>query len=137
MYVHSYLLRVIRMSESQWLFSLDALDSTPSICSREKELYDRGRGVEFLFRLGVSLALSVPQELLFLIYNKSTETAELSLSRPTSAMCTAATWFHRFYMRYSMEDFHRQVCPLAALHPPFPFDITLQNKRTSQLLVFS
>jgi hypothetical protein len=24
-------------------------------------------------------------------------------------MFTAATWFHRFYMRYSMEDFHRQV----------------------------
>ncbi|KAJ3571894.1 hypothetical protein NP233_g3449 [Leucocoprinus birnbaumii] len=23
-------------------------------------------------------------------------------------MCTAATWFHRFYMRYSMSDFHRQ-----------------------------
>jgi hypothetical protein len=24
-------------------------------------------------------------------------------------MFTAATWFHRFYMRYSMEDYHRQV----------------------------
>ncbi|TFK76472.1 cyclin-like protein [Pluteus cervinus] len=23
-------------------------------------------------------------------------------------MLTAATWFHRFYMRYSLEDFHRQ-----------------------------
>jgi len=69
---------------SQWLFSMLALDSTPSTCSLEKELYDRARGVEFLFRLGSSLAL------------------------PTSAMCTAATWFHRFYMRYSMDDFHRQ-----------------------------
>lgn len=29
--------------------------------------------------------------------------------RPISAMYTAATWFHRFYMRYSMEDYHRQV----------------------------
>ena len=28
---------------------------------------------------------------------------------PPSAMYTAATWFHRFYMRYSMEDYHRQV----------------------------
>jgi hypothetical protein len=24
-------------------------------------------------------------------------------------MFTAATWFHRFYMRYSMQDYHRQV----------------------------
>ncbi|PPR06637.1 hypothetical protein CVT26_001179 [Gymnopilus dilepis] len=32
----------------------------------------------------------------------------LEKEMPTSAMCTAATWFHRFYMRYSMEDFHRQ-----------------------------
>jgi hypothetical protein len=28
---------------------------------------------------------------------------------PSSAMFTAATWFHRFYMRYSMQDYHRQV----------------------------
>ncbi|KAF5315690.1 hypothetical protein D9611_004671 [Ephemerocybe angulata] len=69
---------------SQWLFPLSALDHTPSACSLDKELYDRARGVEFLFRLGSSLQL------------------------PTSALCTAATWFHRFYMRYSMEEFHRQ-----------------------------
>jgi hypothetical protein len=49
------------MSESQWLFSLDALDFTPSTCSREREFYDRARGVEFLFRLGASLGLSVKQ----------------------------------------------------------------------------
>jgi hypothetical protein len=24
-------------------------------------------------------------------------------------MFTAATWFHRFFMRFSMEDYHRQV----------------------------
>ncbi|KAF8188413.1 cyclin-like protein [Pholiota molesta] len=68
----------------QWLFHTAALTQTPSTCSLQQELYDRARGVEFLFRLGSSLVL------------------------PTSAMCTAATWFHRFYMRYSMEDFHRQ-----------------------------
>ncbi|KAF8959060.1 cyclin-like protein [Flammula alnicola] len=72
------------MASDQWLFNTAALNATPSACSLQKELYDRARGVEFLFRLGSSLAL------------------------PTSAMCTAATWFHRFYMRYSMEDFHRQ-----------------------------
>ncbi|KAF9464672.1 cyclin-like protein [Collybia nuda] len=71
-------------SNTQWLFPLSAFQVTPSGCTLEKELYDRARGVEFLFRLGSSLAL------------------------PSSAMFTAATWFHRFYMRYSMEDFHRQ-----------------------------
>ncbi|CAL1704800.1 unnamed protein product [Somion occarium] len=75
-------------SSSQWLFPISALQVTPSRTTSEipleKELYDRARGVEFLFRLGVSLGL------------------------PSSAMYTAATWFHRFYMRYSMEDYHRQ-----------------------------
>ncbi|KAF5381003.1 hypothetical protein D9615_003930 [Tricholomella constricta] len=69
----------------QWLFPLSALHMTPSNgISLDKQLYDRARGVEFLFRLGSSLGL------------------------PSSAMFTAATWYHRFYMRYSMEDFHRQ-----------------------------
>ncbi|KAK2466942.1 hypothetical protein APHAL10511_001200 [Amanita phalloides] len=71
-------------TDSQWLFPVSALYATPSACSLEKELYDRARGVEFLFRLGSSLGL------------------------PTSAMFTAATWFHRFYMRFPMETFHRQ-----------------------------
>jgi hypothetical protein len=35
-------------------------------------------------------------------------TYDLNL-RPHSALCTAATWFHRFYMRFSLEDYHRQV----------------------------
>ncbi|KAI0361993.1 cyclin-like protein [Trametes cingulata] len=75
-------------ASSQWLFPVSALHNTPSRTTSniplEKELYDRSRGVEFLYRLGVSLGL------------------------PSSAMYTAATWFHRFYMRYSMEDYHRQ-----------------------------
>ncbi|SJL00366.1 uncharacterized protein ARMOST_03679 [Armillaria ostoyae] len=71
-------------SKSQWLFPLETLQSTPSTSSLEKQLYDRARGVEFLYRLGSSLQLPVP------------------------AMFTAATWFHRFYMRYSMDDYHRQ-----------------------------
>ncbi|KAI0709097.1 cyclin-like protein [Earliella scabrosa] len=75
-------------SSSQWLFPVSALHKTPSRVTSDipldKELYDRSRGVEFLYRLGVSLGL------------------------PSSAMYTAATWFHRFYMRYSMEDYHRQ-----------------------------
>ncbi|KAI0807117.1 cyclin-like protein [Fomes fomentarius] len=75
-------------SSSQWRFPISALHKTPSKMTSdiplERELYDRSRGVEFLYRLGVSLGL------------------------PSSAMYTAATWFHRFYMRYSMEDYHRQ-----------------------------
>ncbi|KAF9451053.1 cyclin-like protein [Macrolepiota fuliginosa MF-IS2] len=78
-------------SSLQWYFPLSALDSTPSDTPRSRELYDRARGVEFLFRLGSSLAL------------------------PTSAMCTAATWFHRFYMRHSMSDFHRQDLAAACI----------------------
>ncbi|KZT11393.1 cyclin-like protein [Laetiporus sulphureus 93-53] len=80
--------KFLSSSSSQWLFPVSALQYTPSHTTsaipRERELYDRARGVEFLFRLGVSLQL------------------------PISAMYTAATWFHRFYMRYSMEDYHRQ-----------------------------
>lgn len=45
-------------SKSQWLFPLEALQSTPSTSSLEKQLYDRARGVEFLYRLGSSLQLS-------------------------------------------------------------------------------
>ena len=50
---------------SQWLFPVSAIvNSTPSrttsSISVEKELYDRARGVEFLFRLGVTLVLYVP-----------------------------------------------------------------------------
>lgn len=47
---------------TQWLFPIDALRCTPSVAtsgySVGKELYDRARGVEFLFRLGSSLGLS-------------------------------------------------------------------------------
>ncbi|KAF8136331.1 cyclin-like protein [Boletus edulis] len=79
----------------QWLFPIDALRHTPSVAtsghSVGKELYDRARGVEFLFRLGSSLGL------------------------PSSAMFTAATWFHRFFMRFSMEDYHRQDVAAACI----------------------
>ena len=44
---------------SQWYFSLEQLQNTPSSCSLLKELYDRARGIEFLFRLGSSLQLYV------------------------------------------------------------------------------
>jgi hypothetical protein len=53
----------IMAERSQWLFPISALLNTPTATTSnvtlERELYDRARGVEFLFRLGSSLALSV------------------------------------------------------------------------------
>src|ERR1700722_10229727 len=47
----------------QWLFPIAALQSTPTVSTSkytlQRELYDRARGVEFLFRLGSSLNLFV------------------------------------------------------------------------------
>ena len=101
---------------SQWLFQLSALRATPTSFSTDKELYDRARGVEFLFRLGSSLALFVPVSLDII--------KPLILFSPSSAMFTAATWFHRFYMRYSMEDFHRQV---TNSDPAATLDLLMRN----------
>jgi hypothetical protein len=30
-------------------------------------------------------------------------------------MFTAVTWLHRFYMRYALQDYHRQVRPWASI----------------------
>lgn len=46
-------------SSTQWLFPISALENTPTEWTLQKELYDRARGVEFLFRLGSSLQLYV------------------------------------------------------------------------------
>jgi len=99
-------------SSSQWIFSVSALLLTPSLTTSnftlERELYDRSRGAEFLFRLGSSLGL-----LVFVAYLPCLGLCELRaiyfFRRPSAAMFTAATWFHRFFMRYSLEDYHRQV----------------------------
>jgi len=52
-----------QQSSSQWIFPVSALLVTPSLTTSnfnlERELYDRSRGAEFLFRLGSSLGLSV------------------------------------------------------------------------------
>ena len=96
-------------SSSQWIFPVSALSATPSIMTSgytlDRELYDRARGVEFLFRLGSSLGLSAEPTCLLI----SSLSLILSLKRPSTAMFTSATWFHRFFMRYSLEDYHRQV----------------------------
>ncbi|KAI0031830.1 cyclin-like protein [Vararia minispora EC-137] len=73
-------------SNGRWLFSTSQLEQTPTSLDRSvhEEMYDRARGVEFLFRVGSHINMHLP------------------------GMFTAATWFHRFYMRYSMDDYHRQ-----------------------------
>ncbi|KAJ3883432.1 cyclin-like protein [Lentinula edodes] len=78
--------------DNQWLFPVEALHHYPSSLEPlHKTLYDLSRGVEFLFRLGTSLKL------------------------PSPALFTAATWFHRFYLRYSLQDFHRQDVAAACI----------------------
>ena len=57
----------------QWLFPIDTIRYTPSVAtsgySVGKELYDRARGVEFLFRLGSSLGLLAVLVVLFHVCN--------------------------------------------------------------------
>ncbi|KAF9792371.1 cyclin-like protein [Thelephora terrestris] len=82
-------------ASSQWLFPVSALYQTPSVqCSGillQKELYDRSKGIEFLYRLGSTLLLSL------------------------STMTTAATWYHRFYMRNSIEHYPKQEIAAACI----------------------
>ncbi|KAF8504052.1 cyclin-like protein [Hysterangium stoloniferum] len=81
--------------DSQWLFPLSALSHTPSWetsnISLDRELKDRAKGIEFIFRVAVHLALS------------------------NAVFSAAAQYFHRFYMRYSMEDYPRQEVAAASL----------------------
>ena len=46
---------------SQWLFPISALSCTPTAqdMSLHEEMYDRSRGIEFLYRLGTSIGLFV------------------------------------------------------------------------------
>jgi hypothetical protein len=48
-------------ARSQWLFPLSALSCTPTAQERSlhEEMYDRSRGIEFLYRLGTSIGLFV------------------------------------------------------------------------------
>ncbi|KAF8582682.1 cyclin-like protein [Ramaria rubella] len=81
--------------DSQWLFPLSALYNTPSSdsssISLEQELRERAKGVEFIYRVAAQLALT------------------------NAVFCAAAQYFHRFYMRYSMEDYPRQEVAAASV----------------------
>ncbi|KAF8486488.1 hypothetical protein JB92DRAFT_3101411 [Gautieria morchelliformis] len=81
--------------DTQWLFPLSALSNTPSrdvsTIPLERELRGRAKGVEFLFRVAAQLGLS------------------------NAVFCAAAQYFHRFYMRYSIEDYPRQEVAAASV----------------------
>jgi hypothetical protein len=92
----------------QWFFPISALSCTPTAQERSlhDEMYDRSRGIEFLYRLGTSIGLFVRAAFHPAL---SRDTQPLSLLSHPPGLFTAATWFHRFFMRYSMLDYHRQV----------------------------
>jgi hypothetical protein len=46
-------------SSDQWLFPLSALKDTPSEITLQEEMIRRQKGVDWLFRVGVSLGMSV------------------------------------------------------------------------------
>lgn len=89
-------------SSDQWLFPLSALRDTPSEITLQEEMSRRQKGVDWLFRVGVSLGMSVsslsPSHLLTLAY------------RGLGPCLTAAAFFHRFYMRRMLEDYPEKEC---------------------------
>jgi len=46
-------------SSDQWLFPLSALRDTPSEIPLQEEMSRRQKGIDWLFRVGVSLGMSV------------------------------------------------------------------------------
>ncbi|KAL8954152.1 MAG: hypothetical protein Q9222_000036 [Ikaeria aurantiellina] len=71
------------MAESQWIFSDNELLRAPSILdglSPEKERENRGKGVNFIFQVGIMLKL------------------------PQVTLATASVLLHRFFMRHSMVE---------------------------------
>ncbi|KAL9042094.1 MAG: hypothetical protein Q9180_000845 [Flavoplaca navasiana] len=74
---------VLMMAESQWLFTESELLRTPSILdglSPEKERENRGKGVNFIFQVGIMLKL------------------------PQVILATASVLLHRFFVRHSMVE---------------------------------
>ena len=74
---------VLMMAKSQWLFTESELLRTPSILdglSSEKERENRGKGVNFIFQVGIMLKL------------------------PQVILATASVLLHRFFVRHSMVE---------------------------------
>ncbi|ORX88330.1 cyclin-like protein [Basidiobolus meristosporus CBS 931.73] len=69
----------------QWYFKKEELYKTPSSfdgISYEKEIIDRAKGCNFILNVGMTLKL------------------------PQSTLATATVYFHRFYVRHSLKEFH-------------------------------
>lgn len=74
---------VLIMAESQWIFTESELLRTPSILDGlppEKERENRGKGVNFIFQVGIMLKL------------------------PQVTLATASVLLHRFFVRHSMVE---------------------------------
>ncbi|KAL8996277.1 MAG: hypothetical protein Q9169_004163 [Polycauliona sp. 2 TL-2023] len=74
---------VLMMAESQWILTESELLRTPSILdglSPEKERENRGKGVNFIFQVGIMLKL------------------------PQVTLATASVLLHRFFVRHSMVE---------------------------------
>lgn len=74
---------VLVLPRSQWIFTEEELLRTPSILdglSPDKERENRGKGVNFIFQVGIMLKL------------------------PQVTLATASVLLHRFYVRHSMID---------------------------------
>lgn len=75
--------QLLLLAESQWLFTEAELLQTPSVLdglSPEKEIENRGKGVNFILQVGIMLKL------------------------PQITLATASVFLHRFFMRHSMVD---------------------------------
>ncbi|KZV97674.1 cyclin-like protein [Exidia glandulosa HHB12029] len=79
---------------TSWIFELEHLRHTPSAdqgSELKDELAERSKGVDFLFRVGINLNLTL------------------------TPLYTAATYLHRFYMRYSLVDYDYHDSSMACL----------------------
>jgi cyclin K len=125
-------------ANSQWVFPISALSCTPTAQERSlhEEMYDRSRGIEFLYRLGTSIGLFVRPTLpnpRFCRYAQTNPCLSLSHS---PGLFTAATWFHRFFMRYSMLDYHRQVSLYPSLLSWPPHSSLIRHQTIAAACVF-
>ena len=105
-------------SSDQWLFPLSALRDTPSEITLQEEMSRRQRGVDWLFRVGVSLGMSVSLDLWH-------HTCSPLTYRGLGPCLTAAAFFHRFYMRRMMEDYPEKESGVSVILRELDIDITL------------
>lgn len=91
-------------AENQWVFAPSDFASTPSRIqdgiSAPQELRERNDGVHYMLRCGNQLKLSVHAYAPIVEANDNEWYYDLRCSK-SNVLATAATYFHRVYMRYS------------------------------------